>query len=618
MMGATSFSWRNALSAGVAGGLTAGVGNLMGVGGVQSALAQSPMKAAGVALGNAAADYIGQKVAGIDHGFSWRAIAASAVAQYASAGISAAIGQPASQSFGGTGSLLGDFSDSMIGGIVGLHTRRTFGFNDDIDYKRMALDAFGNALGNAAVAGIQSRQADRAAERQAELDAGLKRSMETTQVKLDARTAELMDEIDAKLMRGMEKKTEQILGAALARGQARIDRSFDRKFAAAQARARAMAEEAKLAKLLEGSRYSGLSGRDLDDALAAGKQHRTAVAQSAALRATYGKTNAADIGSTKGLTAWESFTTFPVENMSEWLATGSQWLSDVANTMRGKNPATDALWSNNVNQRAPLDYADANVLSGHALAIVADAVAGTLSFARTTFDEDARYEYAGNLFSFPGEAKQWWNTSSGMEKFDAVYNGVVGAAMPAGAAGRLIPDVANSGNAARLSFGELRALKTAGLSRAEIARHIELNGDVYLFRGTSEGWVGSPGAQATAVSASVDPYVATVFGLEARAQGGRAVLQFGSRSEVGTFTRGNWFAVQEREVGVLTNAVGFAERAPYNFPVDRARAILDDMGLPSLPRVIRTPDDRRMFLDAAPKMTPEQTAEFLRRTRNGG
>jgi hypothetical protein len=111
--------------------------------------------------------------------------------------------------------------------------------------------------------------------------------------------------------------------------------------------------------------------------------------------------------------------------------------------------------------------------------------------------------------------------------------------------------------------------------------------------------------------------VATVFGLEARAQGGQAVLQFGSRSEVGTFTRGNWFALQEREVGVLNNAAGFAERAPYKIPVDRARMILDDMGLPSLPRVIRTSDDRRVFLDAAPKMKPEQTAEFLRRARNG-
>jgi hypothetical protein len=57
-------------------------------------------------------------------------------------------------------------------------------------------------------------------------------------------------------------------------------------------------------------------------------------------------------------------------------------------------------------------------------------------------------------------------------------------------AARVAESVANG--ASRLSFGELRALKTAGLSHAEIARQIELNGDIHLFRGTSEGWGGHP------------------------------------------------------------------------------------------------------------------------------
>ena len=147
--GITSFSLRNVVSAGVSGGLTAGLGSLMGVGSVQSALAQSPLKAAGMALGRAAASYIGQKVAGIDQGFSWRAIAADAVSQYGAAAISAGIGLKAPNLFGGTGSITDDFAGEMIGGVVSLHTRRAFGFKDDIDYKRMALDAFGNALGNA-------------------------------------------------------------------------------------------------------------------------------------------------------------------------------------------------------------------------------------------------------------------------------------------------------------------------------------------------------------------------------------------------------------------------------------------------------------------------------------
>ena len=129
-------------------------------------------------------------------------------------------------------------------------------------------------------------------------------------------------------------------------------------------------------------------------------------------------------------------------------------------------------------------------------------------------------------------------------------------------------------------------------------------------------WAGSPGAQATAVSASIDPYVATVFALEARGQAGQAVLRFGSKAEIGTFIRGNRWPVQEREVGVLTNAAGFAERAPHTISVDQARAILGDMGMPPLPRSVAIPSDRSLLLDNAPKMTPEQISEFLRRARN--
>ncbi|MGX9720034.1 hypothetical protein [Stenotrophomonas acidaminiphila] len=169
-----------------------------------------------------------------------------------------------------------------------------------------------------------------------------------------------------------------------------------------------------------------------------------------------------------------------------------------------------------------------------------------------------------------------------------------------------------------LSTTELQALRTAGLSEAEIARHIELSGDIHLFRGTSTGWAGSPGAQATAVSASTDPYVATVFALEARGQGGQAVLMFGERSKIGTFDMGNWMAVQEREVGVLMSAHEFANRAPFSMHVDNARSLLMEMGMPQLPYSVPSPAARSILLDSAPKMTPEQVAEFIKRSKNGG
>ncbi|MCW3838473.1 hypothetical protein ACFQ1E_20755 [Sphingomonas canadensis] len=91
------------------------------------------------------------------------------------------------------------------------------------------------------------------------------------------------------------------------------------------------------------------------------------------------------------------------------------------------------------------------------------------------------------------------------------------------------------------------------------------------------------------------------------------MLLFGSRSEIGTFGRGNWLAAQEREVGVLMNAEQFSAKAPFSFSADSAREILADMGMPALPRSVASPSVRSTLIDAAPKMTPAQIAEFMRR-----
>ena len=163
----------------------------------------------------------------------------------------------------------------------------------------------------------------------------------------------------------------------------------------------------------------------------------------------------------------------------------------------------------------------------------------------------------------------------------------------------------------RFSSTELDALRFAGLSDVEIACHVQLSGDVYLFRGTSPGRAGSPFAQATAVSATTGPYIATVFFLEARGQAGQAVIQFGPRSSIGTFDVGNWMAAQEREVEVLITSRDFAAQAPSPVPVDTARQVLGEMDMPALPHTVASPSARSMLLDAAPRMTPDQVFEFL-------
>jgi hypothetical protein len=172
----------------------------------------------------------------------------------------------------------------------------------------------------------------------------------------------------------------------------------------------------------------------------------------------------------------------------------------------------------------------------------------------------------------------------------------------------------SGGQAPPLNETELAALRGAGMSDVDIAAHLSLNSDIFLFRGTSSGWEGNPGSQ-SAVSASVDPYAATIFALEARGQGGTGVVQFGARADIGSLETGNLFASREGEVSIAMSPTEFAVRAPNTISVDTARAILEEMGMPPLPRAIFDTTDSTSYLQGAPRMTPEQVAEFIARAR---
>ncbi|WP_169742166.1 hypothetical protein [Arenimonas malthae] len=86
-----------------------------------------------------------------DTSFSWRAIAASAVSSVLTAKANQGLGLNAEAAFGGTGQIGQDIVGSLMGGVVSLHTRRAAGFDDPVNYGQILADAFGNALGNAAV-----------------------------------------------------------------------------------------------------------------------------------------------------------------------------------------------------------------------------------------------------------------------------------------------------------------------------------------------------------------------------------------------------------------------------------------------------------------------------------
>ena len=184
-----------------------------------------------------------------------------------------------------------------------------------------------------------------------------------------------------------------------------------------------------------------------------------------------------------------------------------------------------------------------------------------------------------------------------------------------------VGDVSNTrptstaGGTSSFSTAERSALREAGYSELELARHVELNGDLYVFRGTSPGFEGNPGPGKTYVSATPDPYSATVFEIESRTQSGRGVVSYGPRADFGELVEGNTFRLQEREIGLPMNAVDYANRAPNSIPVEAARQILNDMGLPPLPYRLISRAERNEMLDSAPRMTPEQVAEFIRRAR---
>ena len=63
------------------------------------------------------------------------------------------------------------------------------------------------------------------------------------------------------------------------------------------------------------------------------------------------------------------------------------------------------------------------------------------------------------------------------------------------------------------------------------------------------------------------------------------------------------------------NATDYANRAANSIPAEAARQILNDMGFPPIPYRVTSRMDRAEILNSAPRMNPEQVAEFLRRAR---
>lgn len=147
---------------------------------------------------------------------------------------------------------------------------------------------------------------------------------------------------------------------------------------------------------------------------------------------------------------------------------------------------------------------------------------------------------------------------------------------------------------------------------------MDVLGDVYVFRGTTEGFAGNPVLQQLGLSpTSIDPLVSTVFAAEGAAKGAKPMILFGRRTAFGeTLEMGNVRNVLEREVAVPMAPTEFAKTAPNTISLERARAILKDMGF-DVPPSFASGMDATTFLHNSKRMTPEQIKLFIERATGG-
>lgn len=139
-----------ALDNDIVGGITAGVGSKL------AAAHLSGMEAGAI---EGAAGYAGQVVAGKLTGqpeqFSWADLVASTVG----GAITAKVGLPTNTQDGeSSGNFLEDLGGSLVNGTIDSETARLLG-GDAANGRQIVEDAFGNALGNAAIAGIKHENA---------------------------------------------------------------------------------------------------------------------------------------------------------------------------------------------------------------------------------------------------------------------------------------------------------------------------------------------------------------------------------------------------------------------------------------------------------------------------
>jgi hypothetical protein len=186
-----SFSMKNALASGLTAGATAGMGNILGAGqtfqGAQAAQEASKAGMLGsfatvakdatvsslniygkmaLAASATAFNVAANKLAGNHQAsFQWRNVVSSTATAGAMHGMGVTNTGLALERFAGNEALLGGSLHGIVGAAIGYGINKGLYNQGSWNFRNVATDAFGNALGNSIVSGLSTKQTEQQAER---------------------------------------------------------------------------------------------------------------------------------------------------------------------------------------------------------------------------------------------------------------------------------------------------------------------------------------------------------------------------------------------------------------------------------------------------------------------
>ncbi|PTT84671.1 hypothetical protein DBR42_14860 [Pelomonas sp. HMWF004] len=202
-----SFSWKQVGLGAVGAGVTAGMG---AAGLIGKTLAGSEYLATAARAGMSNALTQGVAVmTGLQDKFSWRSVAASAIAAPAAQAVSGALNSTLNSAFGAS-TLLQKTADGIVRGIVSQSVRMLVTRQGKMDYASIAADAFGNAIGESLAEPIYKTLQDTSApiERMKRIDVGKLPDAQLLDFDRDLPAAQGSDRNDIYLNRAQEERLQ--------------------------------------------------------------------------------------------------------------------------------------------------------------------------------------------------------------------------------------------------------------------------------------------------------------------------------------------------------------------------------------------------------------------------